>query len=166
MKIRFLNLLTALILALWGTASFAATTTTTFGVSATVVDSCSVSATALGFGNVDPVSLASTAVDATTTVDVTCANGTTYDVGLDAGTASGATVTTRQMTSGANTMNYALYSDSGRTTNWGNTVGTDTVAGTGDGTAQSLTVYGRIPSGQGTVPTGAYSDTITVTVTY
>jgi spore coat protein U-like protein len=166
MKTRCINLLIALVLALWGTASLAATTTTTFGVSATVVDSCSVSATALGFGNVDPVSLAGTAVDATTTVDVTCANGTAYDVGLDAGTATGATVTTRQMTSGANTLNYALYSDSGRTTNWGNTVATDTVTGTGDGTAQSLTVYGRIPSGQGTVPTGAYSDTITVTVTY
>lgn len=166
MKTRCINLLIALVLALWGTASLAATTTTTFGVSATIVDSCSVSATALGFGNVDPVSLAGTAVDATTTVDVTCANGTAYDVGLDAGTASGATVTTRQMTSGANTLNYALYSDSGRTTNWGNTVATDTVTGTGDGTAQSLTVYGRIPSGQGTVPTGAYSDTITVTVTY
>jgi spore coat protein U-like protein len=166
MKTRCINLLIALVLALWGTASLAATTTTTFGVSATIVDSCSVSATALGFGNVDPVSLAGTAVDATTTVDVTCANGTAYDVGLDAGTATGATVTTRQMTSGANTLNYALYSDSGRTTNWGNTVATDTVTGTGDGTAQSLTVYGRIPSGQGTVPTGAYSDTITVTVTY
>jgi spore coat protein U-like protein len=166
MKTRCINHLIALVLALWGTASLAATTTTTFGVSATIVDSCSVSATALGFGNVDPVSLAGTAVDATTTVDVTCANGTAYDVGLDAGTASGATVTTRQMTSGANTLNYALYSDSGRTTNWGNTVATDTVTGTGDGTAQSLTVYGRIPSGQGTVPTGAYSDTITVTVTY
>lgn len=166
MKIRFLNLLTTLILAIWGTTSLAATTTTTFGVSATVVDSCSVSASALGFGNVDPVSLASTAVDTTTTVDVTCANGTTYDIGLDAGTATGATVTTRQMTSGANTLNYALYSDSGRTTNWGETVSTDTVAGTGDGTAQALTVYARIPSGQGVVPTGAYSDTITVTVTY
>ncbi|HEX7027400.1 MAG TPA: spore coat U domain-containing protein [Gammaproteobacteria bacterium] len=164
---RFQTLLTALILTLWGTVSIAATTTTTtFGVSATVVDSCSVSASALGFGNVDPVSLASTAVDATTTIDVTCANGTAYDVGLDAGTATGATVTTRQMTSGANTLNYALYSDTGRTTNWGETVSTDTVAGTGDGTAQTLTVYARIPSGQGTVPTGAYSDTITVTVTY
>jgi spore coat protein U-like protein len=163
---RFQTLLTALILALWGTVSIAATTTTTFGVSATVVDSCSVSASALGFGNVDPVSLASTAVDATTTIDVTCANGTAYDVGLDAGTATGATVTTRQMTSGANTLDYALYSDTGRTTNWGETVSTDTVTGTGDGTAQTLTVYARIPSGQGTVPTGAYSDTITVTVTY
>ena len=61
------------------------------------------------------------------------------------GPASGATVATRKMTSGAATVNYTLYSDSGRTTVWGNTIGTDTVAGTGNGAAQTLTVYGRVP---------------------
>lgn len=145
--------------------TYAATETTTFGVSATVTDSCSVTASALGFGNIDPLTNASTATDGTTTVDVTCANGTAYDVGLDAGTTTGATVTARQMTDGTNSLDYALYSDSGRTTNWGDTVDTDTVSGTGDGTAQTHTVYGRVPSGQQTTPTGAYSDTITVTVT-
>jgi spore coat protein U-like protein len=34
-------------------------------------------------------------------------------------------------------INYALYSNSGRTTNWGDTVGIDTVSGTGTGSAQS-----------------------------
>jgi spore coat protein U-like protein len=58
-----------------------------------------------------------------------------------------------------------LYSDSGRTTNWGNTVGTDTVSGTGTGSAQSLTAYGRIPS-QPTPAPATYSDTIVVTLTY
>lgn len=152
--------------ALVGANAFAATSTTTFGVSATVVDSCSVSAGNLAFGNIDPLVNASTATDATSTITVTCANGTAYDVGLDAGLATGATVSARQMTSGANTLNYALYSDSGRTTNWGETIGTDTVAGTGSGAGQALTVYGRLPSGQETAPTGVYSDTITVTVTY
>lgn len=145
--------------------AIAATSTTTFGVSATVSASCSVSATALSFGTVDV--LAGTATDATTTVDVTCTNGTTYNVGLDAGTGSGATVTARKMTgSTTNTLNYSLYSDSGRTTNWGNTVGTDTVASTGSGSAQSLTVYGRVPSGQSATTVDTYNDTITVTVTY
>jgi spore coat protein U-like protein len=148
----------------WNALVPAATTTTTFGVSATVADSCSVSASALAFGSIDPLGAAAT--DATTTVDVTCSNGTTYDVGLDAGTTAGATVTTRQMTDGGvNTLNYALYSDSGRTTNWGETVATDTVAGTGNGTAQTLTVYGRVPD-QPTAVVASYSDTITVTVTF
>jgi len=48
---------------------------------------------------------------------------------------------------------------------WGNTVGTNTVAGTGTGNSQSLTVYGNVPA-QATPPAATYNDTITVTVTY
>ena len=58
-----------------------------------------------------------------------------------------------------------MFSNSGRTTNWGNTVGTNTLAETGTGTVQSLTVYGQIPAGEYVAP-GAYTDTITATVTY
>jgi spore coat protein U-like protein len=67
--------------------------------------------------------------------------------------------------SGSNFINYALYRDSARTANWGNTVGTDTVSGTGTGANQSLTVYGRVPA-QTTPVAGTYTDTIVVTVTY
>jgi spore coat protein U-like protein len=70
------------------------------------------------------------------------------------------------MVSGGNTLNYSLFSNAGRTTNWGNNIGTDTVAGTGTGALQTLTVYGRIPASQTTAPVGSYSDTITVTVTF
>jgi spore coat protein U-like protein len=51
------------------------------------------------------------------------------------------------------------------TSNWGQTVGTDTVSSTGTGAVQSFTVYGQVPA-QSTPAPGAYSDTITVTVTY
>ncbi|MBD3828781.1 MAG: spore coat U domain-containing protein [Stenotrophomonas sp.] len=142
-------------------AAQAATATTTFQVTATVLATCQVSATPLAFGN-----YAGSQTDATSTISVTCTNGTAYNVGLDAGTADGATVTTRKMTGpGGALLGYALYSDSARITNWGNTVGTDTVTGTGTGLAQTLTVYGRIPAGSMPTP-GAYADTITVTVTY
>ena len=104
-------------------------------------------------------------VDQTSTLQVTCTNTTPYNIGLDAGTGSGATVAVRKLTSSSNTLNYTLYSDTGRTTVWGNTVSTDTVAGTGNGTGQSYTVYGRIPA-QTTPAPGNYTDTITVTVTY
>lgn len=149
-------------------SAFAAptTTTTTFGASATVTSTCTVSAANLSFGNVDPLVNATTATAAQADITVTCTKGTTYDVGLDAGLATGATVTTRAMTSGANTLSYGLFSESTHTTNWGNTVNTDTVSGTGTGASQILTVYGQIPSGQNTTPAGAYTDTITVTVTY
>ena len=69
------------------------------------------------------------------------------------------------MTSGANTVNYSLYTDIARSTVWGNTVGTDTKSGTGNGSAQTLTVYGQLPAGQYPTP-GSYSDTITATITY
>jgi spore coat protein U-like protein len=58
-----------------------------------------------------------------------------------------------------------MFSNSTRTANWGQTVGTDTVTGTGNGAAQALTVYGQVTAGQFVAP-GAYSDTITATVTY
>lgn len=146
----------------------AATETTTFTVDATVVASCGLTATALNFGSIDPLVNATTNTDITTTIDVTCSNGTAYNVGLSAGTATGATATTRQMTGGGGTdlLNYSLFRDSARSLNWGSTVATDTLADTGTGAAKIHTVYGRIPSGQQTAALGAYTDTITVTVTY
>ncbi|HZH44207.1 MAG TPA: spore coat U domain-containing protein [Lysobacter sp.] len=146
----------------------AATDSTTFTVSTNVTAACDVSASALTFANVDPLANASANTDGTSTVTVTCSNTTAYDVGLSAGNGASATVSSRKMThtDGSSTLNYALYSNAGRSTNWGDTVGTDTVSGTGTGSAQTHTVYGRIPSGQQTAKVGAYSDTITVTVTY
>lgn len=148
-------------LALSNLPAVAATATTTFSVTATVQATCLISGNNLGFGT-----YTGSAIPATTTLSVTCTNGTTYNVGLNAGTASGATVTTRAMTGPASaTLNYALYEDSGHTTNWGNTVGTDTKAGTGNGSAQTLTVYGQLASNQYPTP-GSYTDTITATITY
>jgi spore coat protein U-like protein len=96
---------------------------------------------------------------------VQCTNTTPYNIGLDAGTGTGATVAVRKLSTGGVTVNYTLYSDSGRTTVWGNTVSTDTVAATGNGASQSYTVYGRVPA-QTTPAPGTYTDTVTVTVTY
>lgn len=141
----------------------AATTTTTFPVTAAVLSVCLVSATSLAFGSYDSTS--ATPLDATNTVTATCTIGTAYNVGLDAGAGTGATVASRKMTSGANLLNYTLYQNAGRTTVWGNTVGTDTVSATAIVTPTAHTVYGRVFSGQN-VAAGSYADTITVTVTY
>jgi spore coat protein U-like protein len=71
------------------------------------------------------------------------------------------------MTSGANTLNYMLYTDTGRTTLWGDgTASTARLTGTGTGSAQSSTIYGRIASGQSSTPVGSYSDTILVTIDF
>lgn len=157
--------LAVLLFILYQQAAEAATKTTTFQVTATVNEVCNVSATDLAFGVYDP---ASAATDNTSTITVTCTKGTNYSIGLDAGTAAGATVTTRQMEDAVSSdlINYSLYSDASRTVNWGNTANTDTVdVASATGAAENHTVYGRIPAGQ-FVSAGSYSDTITVTLTY
>jgi len=146
-----------------GNPLYAATATTTMTVQMTITATCLVnSATALNFGT---QGVLATNVDQTSTLQVTCTNTTPYNIGLNVGTGAGATVAARKMTSGANTVNYTLYRNSTRTTLWGNTVGTDTVAATGNGAAQNYTVYGRVPPQAAPAP-GTYTDTITVTVTY
>jgi|ERR1043165_4788661 spore coat protein U-like protein len=148
----------------WAGASHAGTATTNFTVSATVVATCTInSASTLNFGN--NIGVLAANIDQSSTIQVTCTNTTPYSIGLDVGTGSGATVAVRKLTSGGATINYTLYSDSGHNTVWGNTPPTDTVAGTGNGSAQSFTVFGRIPP-QTTPAPGAYTDTITVTVNY
>ena len=147
--------------------ALAATTTTTFQVTANVAAQCNVAAVNLLFGAVLPLG---PNVDQTTTVTVNCTKNSPYTVGLDAGVTTGATIAQRKMANGADIMNYNLYTDAARSTVWGNSAVAPTwVSGTGAGlgTAQVLTVYGRVPTGQTNLAVGSYSETtITVTVTY
>ena len=136
------------------------TATAQFSVTATADKSCSISATALTFG-----SYTGALVNSNATLTATCSSTTTYTVGLNAGTATGATVTNRSMTGpGSALLHYSLFSNSTHTTNWGNSSGS-WVSGTGNGSGQALTVYGQIPAGQYPTP-GNYTDTIVATVTY
>jgi len=107
-------------------------------------------------------------VDTTSTLKVTCTTGADYDIGLDAGAneSSADDVDTRRMTDGSSHyVGYNMYTTTGRTTVWGDTVDTNTVGSTGTGAEQSFTVYGRVPA-QTTPQAGDYADTVTVTVTY
>lgn len=144
-------------------AANAVTTTTTFQVTATVGSACTVTAADLAFGTYNPLDAA--AKSGTTTVTVQCTLLSAYTIGLDEGTGSGATVAVRKMTKGTDTLNYSLYQDAAHLSVWGETVGTDTVAGVGTGLAIPTTVYGQIPASQ-SVNTGVYADTITVSVNY
>lgn len=135
--------------------TYADTTTADFTVTATVVNTCSATATNLAFGT-----YANATIDATSTVSVTCTSGGAYTVGLSNGVNYSAP--NRRMTNGSAFLNFELYSDAGRTTVWNDTT---TVAGTGSGSAQDLTVYGRLPGSQGLIA-GSYTETITATVTY
>jgi spore coat protein U-like protein len=147
------------------TAALAATTSSTMSVTATVTANCTVSTTALAFGNVDTISGSN--FDSTGSLSITCTNGTAWAASAGIGSGSGASFANRRMTAGANLLNYNIYTTAARTVVWGNgTGGTATLPGTGTGTAQSVTVYGRVASGQTSVPAGSYVDTVAVTVTY
>jgi spore coat protein U-like protein len=144
--------------------------TTTMAVSATINPGCAVVAdSTLAFGPYDPTS--GTPVDATTALQFRCTSTSIFDVGL------AGTVGSRTMAGpGGDTLGYELYRDAARTTAWGstqdsNTVDADNAADTtGNGistlnTAQTLTVYGRIPTGQN-MNAGSYSGTLTITLYY
>ena len=145
--------------------AFAATTSSTLNVSATVTANCSVSTTALAFGNVNVTSGSN--YDSTGSIQVTCTNGTGWSAAADIGGGSGASFASRRMTFGANLLSYNIFTDAGRTTVWGDGTGsTAAISSSGTGAAQNVTVYGRVGSGQTTVPAGGYADTVNVTVTY
>lgn len=158
--LRLIALSGAAVAALVATPALAADTAT-MAVSATVTATCNVTTSPVAFGSVDVTS--GTNVDATGGISVTCTNGTAWAAAAGAGTGTGATVTARTMTSGVNSLNYALFTDSARTTNFG---GANTISGTGSGSAQASTVYGRVASGQTSVPSGSYTDSVLISLTY
>ena len=136
---------------------------TTMNVSLIITAGCTIATAPLSFGTVQ---LLSAPVSATTTITPTCTNTTPYTVGIDQGAGSGATVTSRVMTGNtvSDTVTYTLYQDAGHSLVWGNTAGTNTVAGTGNGAAQTITVYGKLAAQSGIPDT--YADVVNVTVSY
>ena len=152
-------------LAFCGPAAAATSITTTFQAKIVINAQCLInSANTLDFGT-NGVLAAN--IDLPTTLSVTCTNLTTYNIGLDGGLNSAGVVTARKMKGGPSNelISYSLSTNTARTTNWGNTIGTDTVGATGNGALQSYTIYGRVPP-QTTPKPGNYADTITLTVTY
>lgn len=140
-----------------------ATVSASMAVSVTVPTNCTISANPLNFGNYTGLVL-----NGTTTLAVTCTNTTTYQIGADNGqNAQFIGVWAKYMLGpSGNKLRYHLYPNAARSIEWGTTAGTDEVAGTGTGIAQTITVYGTVGAGSyGSAP-GAYSDTVTITITY
>jgi spore coat protein U-like protein len=146
----------------------AATTTTTFAVTATVQSTCSATAAALAFPNYTP---GGGPQIGNTTISVKCTKNTPFTVLLNAGSTTGDAFAQRLMASGANTLQYNLFTAASLLTIFGDgTGGSQNVTGTGLGvaTANSVQVFGQIPdstTNQAAVA-GNYSDTITVTISY
>lgn len=133
---------------------------TSLPVSASVAASCAISANPLAFG-----AYTGAQVDTTTLIIVNCTNTTPWYVNLDDGRNPGGGFIPQMAGPNNARMRYSKYRDSARSQYWGNTYGGDGISGSGDGQAQPLTVYARLFGGSNAVP-GAYTDTITVKVTY
>lgn len=123
---------------------------------------CTASTTPVAFGSVDPVARMPT--DSAGTITVSCPTETTYTVAISSGNGA---VNDRHMSSGANRLNYQLFTDASLAVIWGDgTAGTVTVNGTAGPSSQtSHQVYGRVPA-QPFARMGAYADTLTITVTF
>lgn len=135
-----------------------------FAVSVNVINNCEINGTEMHFGTEGALTHILTA---TSILSIECTNNTAYQVSLNGGATSG-NVANRQMQGliPANKVNYQLYTTNNHDVVWGDGQhGSSTVAGTGNGTIQMLTVYGSVPI-QPTPAPGAYQDIITATVSF
>lgn len=132
--------------------------------------SCTVSATSVSFGSYNVFN--ASPLDATGTITVRCTGLVgllvSYNIKLSAGLSG--SYAPRKMASGANRLNYNLYTAATRLTVWGDgSAGTSFVSNTITllllGVTVNHTVYGRVPALQN-VAVGSYSDNITVTLTF
>lgn len=136
----------------------AATATNTVGVSASVVQACTLTTANVAFPTY--ASGQAAAVTANGGVNITCGSGVPYTYALNTGVNQAATQS--RMTDTVSFLNYGLYSDIGLTT-----LATGTSNPTsGTGAAQAYILYGQVPGGQAGLTAGAYTDTVTATVTW
>ena len=144
-----------------------ASQTANLPVNVSVAANCTITTVGVTFtADYDPVVLhASSPDDGTGTITVTCTKGAGTSISLNRG--ANAQGNQPRMkgpgASGSEYLEYALYSDAGRSNVWnGNTVG---IAAAPSKVPRSYTVYARIPGGQD-ISQGAYNDTVVATVNF
>jgi spore coat protein U-like protein len=143
------------------------TSSAVLAVSASIASSCTISAAALGFGAyVDGANSTSSA-----NITATCTNGTGYTI-LFNDTPDSAGIY-RIYSGGATSATTSLFLESsfGATSGFSLAI-TNTanaISGTGNGSAQTIPIYGKIASGQITIASrvsGAYSRNLTLNLVY
>ena len=147
----------------------AGTATSTLPVTMTITASCTIGATAMAFTAQLGAGLVSAAATASGSISVTCTNLAPYAIGLDNGASY--STTRRMVFGGSNYLPYGLFTNAGLTTPWSTATGaatcttsTDCYTGTGNGSAQSIPVYGQVPTVATAPAPGAYSDTVNITI--
>jgi len=150
----------------FGPGAQAETKSASFGITAMVLPSCNVSGAALGFGSLDVLSGKN--VDAASTLTASCTAGSSFSIALSAGSAAGATTTSRKLThvaNGTGTLSYSVSTAAGGA-NWGGVGEPGVASGTGNGMPQAIPVHGRITAGQAAAAMGLYNDTLVATIDF
>lgn len=125
-----------------------------------VLKSCAVSAEDMNFGK--HASSETEKLTADSTVTVTCTSGTEYKLNA---TSTNGEADTFILKSESNQIAYHLYADNNEEQEVTSTTAIENQKGTGS--AQEITLYGRIASGAlAQVPAGTYEDIVTLQVTY
>lgn len=146
------------------TTAIAATSTAALDVSVSIQPACAVSTSPVSFANYPGGS-----VDAAGSINVNCVSGTSYSVGIDNGSFhTGANRNVGIEFNLTDRVPYALYKDAARTTEFGYGAnhGGPLSGQLGNGTSQTIPVYGRLLPGSTLPPAGRYTDFVTVIVTY
>lgn len=133
------------------------------GVTASAPSGCTMDITSVSTLDFGTVQTLNSDVTSSSAIELNCPSNTQWQLGLSNGLNN--TGATRRMKKDNAYITYDLYKDSSRTQRWGNTLNADTYTGTGGNGVISVPVYGKVPA-QATPPAGAYSDIITVTLTY
>lgn len=143
----------------------ASTATGQMPVSAQVLENCSVVSTPMAFGSITDVG--ANDVETKATITLACTANATFEIQLDDGTNPDAGQRRMANVGATEFLPYEIYKDSGHSSRWGNTLGSDTVTGSASALgAASVIAYGRIAQGVGKVSAGSYTDTVTITVNF
>ena len=153
------------------TSAQAGTSTANLTVQITITAACTINAATLNFGSVSGTTLATTLQSGSTTVSVTCTNGSPYSIAMDNG--ANVSGSQRRMANAGSFINYDLYTDAAHTNPWTTATSSTTCTttngcflGTGNGSAQTINIFGTVPA-TGIAPnTGTYTDTVVMTITY
>ena len=157
-RLRLLLILMAMAIVAFAGTAMAATATGTLDVTASVASTCNVTSTTdVAFGSYDPTS-GTDDTDGSGSFSFRCTKNNAFQLHI---------ARTDNMNNGTDNLAYVLYSDAGRTTAWAIAAAADPAGESpaGSNAVKTRDVYGKIPALQD-VSAGAYTETVTVTVTY
>lgn len=131
-----------------------------FQAKTAVVNDCLINAGSLAFGTANVLKAP---VRATAGMTIQCTSGSSYQITLNGGLYGSGPARKMKNTHTAETVNYRISGSYDGADVGDGSAGAAPLAGTGNGSVQTLTLYGRV-SPQATPSPGDYTDTVTATL--